>query len=87
MNLKLLQDLLKNLRIPESYYSLNSGLKYDAFIIEEQDGKWIYFYFDEKGNREDEHVFYNENEVCEYLLKKIQTEYEYPSDKYTQSKS
>lgn len=77
MNVQELRRKLCDLSIPAAWYSINEGLKPDAYILEKVYGKWIYYYFDEKGNRQNEREFDSENSACLYLLDKLMTELKY----------
>ena len=68
---------LDKMQVPQSFYSINSNLKTDAYILNYVYGQWEYFYFDEKGNRLEEKIFSNEEEAAEFFLKKIQNEIKY----------
>ncbi len=50
-------------------YSLNGLLKPDSIILDNFDNKkiWRVYYFDEKGNTNNEKIFYSENEAVNYL--------------------
>ena len=78
MNIQELKNKLNKLNISENWYSINGGLKTDAYILDYVHGKWIFFYFDEKGNREDEKEFDNEDDACTYIFKKLMNEIKYP---------
>ena len=78
MNTIQLVDELDKLKVPKNYYSINGDLRTDTYILNNIYGKWEYYYFDEKGNREDYHEFENENEACEYMLTKLKAEINYP---------
>jgi hypothetical protein len=72
--------LLKELErreVPKRYYSINGDLSSDIHVLNQLYGKWEYFYFDEKGNRNNYHTFDNENDACEYLLKILVSEMGY----------
>lgn len=66
-----LLDMLKKNQVPESWYSLDDGLKMDAFVIIENYSCWEFFYLDEKGDRQDFHLFSREEEAYDYLWSKI----------------
>lgn len=74
MNVTQLINELDRMRVPKSFYSINDGLKTDAYILNYVYGRWEYFYFDEKGNRLDEKNFLNEEEAVEFFLKRIRSE-------------
>lgn len=74
MNIKKLKKEISRIGISPNRYSINSGLKIDAHILEECHEKWNYFYFDEKGFKRDERYFDNENDACNFLLERIKNE-------------
>lgn len=74
MNVTQLINELDRMRVPKSFYSINDGLKTDAYILNYVYGRWECFYFDEKGNRLDEKNFLNEEEAVEFFLKRIRSE-------------
>lgn len=82
MNINELLNELNKLKVSEKDYSLTGELKSDAFILNQDYGKWIYFYFDEKGNKEDYHEFETEDMACKYLLEKIKLELSYPTQQF-----
>jgi hypothetical protein len=53
MDLKTLKKKLLENNISESMYSIDDGLKPDAFILYRNYSKWECFYLDERGNRDD----------------------------------
>ncbi|WP_026473225.1 hypothetical protein [Alkaliflexus imshenetskii] len=62
--------------IPESWFLINNGSQEDTFCLEEVYGKW-YFYYYEKGNRENELIFDNVEDALEILYKKLLIEKKY----------
>ncbi|QHI37768.1 hypothetical protein IMCC3317_31500 [Kordia antarctica] len=64
-----LKKELSKLGLIDSDYSLNEGLKIDAMILENLDGLWRLFYYDEKGQESSITYHKNESESYEYLLK------------------
>jgi hypothetical protein len=82
MDAQELKRKLKNLNIPEDWYSIDGGLKPDAYILENIYGRWVFYYFDEKGNRQNERKFDSERKACLYLFDKILTELKYPPSKF-----
>ena len=59
---------LSKIGVIESDYSINEGLKPDAYIIEEYDGLWRFFYYDEKGEESQQSLFKNIEEAFKCLL-------------------
>lgn len=68
---KLKKKLVEN-NIPESWYSLDEGLKPDACILYKNYSRWEYFYLDERGGRNDYKVFYSEEKAFDHLWKKME---------------
>jgi hypothetical protein len=67
-------ELRKNLNfngIPQRWYLINEGKKSDTHILEEYNGLWKYYYFDEKGNIRNECHFRSEAEACKYIYDKL----------------
>jgi hypothetical protein len=61
---------LKSLGVSEDAFSLNDGLKSDAFIVEENYGMWYVFYY-EKGERCEERLFIEESKAYQYLFERF----------------
>jgi hypothetical protein len=62
-----LKEKLDNLAVNENLYSLNGNLLPDRVILYNSYDKWLVFYFDERGNRDEEQNFNSENEACQYI--------------------
>lgn len=77
MNISDLIEKLDKLGVPKRYYSINGNLSSDTYILNEVYGKWEYFYFDERGNRNNVKIFDNENDACQHLLKVLENEMNY----------
>ncbi|MDO4729394.1 MAG: hypothetical protein Q4B43_10390 [Bacteroidota bacterium] len=69
MNINELINKLEKKNISKDLYSLDGYLKSDALILREQSLCWEVFYFDEKGNEQDNKIFETESEACEYLYR------------------
>lgn len=69
MNISALVDKLTKENIPKNLYSLDGKLKADAMILRNQKMYWEVFYFDEKGNEQNNKKIKTEEEACEYLYK------------------
>ena len=82
MNIRQLEKELDNLGVPKDYYSINGHLSLDTYILNQVYTKWEYFYFDEKGNQEGYKSFGDENEACEYFLKKLRNEIKYSTSAF-----
>lgn len=65
---------LQTYDVPLSLFSLNEGLKPDAFILLESDGIWEGFYFDEKGNEHDRILYPSEEIAYDYLWANLERE-------------
>ena len=77
MNISNLLLNIEKLGVPKSYYSINGSLSSDTYILNQVYDKWEYFYFDEKGNKNDYQMFDNESDACECLLKVLEEEMRY----------
>ena len=82
MNKTQLEAELNKLKAPPNYYSINGSLISDTYMLNEIYGKWEYFYFDEKGSRQNYRIFENEDEACDYFLEKVKKELAYPPTIY-----
>lgn len=67
MNRSDLKNKLVELNVYPSFYSLDGDLLPDRIVLYQNYAKWEVFYFDERGNRDKEKVFFSENEACEYV--------------------
>ncbi len=67
MNKEELEDQLKELDVFRGFYSLDGELLPDRMVLYHNYNKWEVFYFDERGNRGKEKIFYSEDEACQYL--------------------
>jgi hypothetical protein len=67
MNKQELKENLDNLAVSKKFYSLNGNLLPDRVILYNSYDKWLVFYFDERGNRNEEQIFNSENEACQYI--------------------
>ena len=67
MNTRDLKKLLRNLNVPSSYCSLNGIELPDRIILSKESGKWLVYYFSERGNRSSEKYFSTEDEACQYI--------------------
>lgn len=77
MNVEYLVKKLDEIGVPKRYYSINGDLLADTYILNQIYGKWEYFYFDEKGNKNDCKTFDNENDACIYLFGILENEMKY----------
>ena len=58
---------LNKLNVVESFYSLDGQLLPDRIVLFQNYNIWDVFYFDERGNRDNERTFSTENEACNYI--------------------
>ena len=75
------RDLLINIKknnVPESLFSINQGLKPNAYILLKNYAKWEFFFLDEKGSRIDAQTFYDDDKAFDYLWEKLSFEIKYP---------
>ena len=55
------------LNVYPGFYSLDGELLPDRIVLYHNYAKWEVFYFDERGNREKEKIFFSESDACEYI--------------------
>ena len=67
MNVRELKERLQEMEIPETYYEINGHLLPYRYILNKISDSWEVFYHDERGNQNDYHKFYDEDEACLYL--------------------
>lgn len=77
INISSLLEKLNEIGVPKRYYSINGHLSSDTYILNQIYNKWEYFYFDEKGNKNDYKIFDNECDACYYLLRVLEDEMKY----------
>lgn len=71
MDINQLKKKLNDNAVPNSYYSINSDLIPNKYILNFIHGQWEYFYYDERGNQNDYRKFNIENDACDFLFKKL----------------
>ena len=77
MDIESLKKELKRLQVPERWYSINGSLQHDTYFLIQNYHRWEYFYFDERGNRNEYKVFTDEGEACEHFLRTMKQELAY----------
>jgi len=58
---------LKLLKVPQNYCSLNGIELPDRIMLSRESGKWLVYYFSERGERSNERYFSTEDEACQYI--------------------
>jgi len=71
MNTNQLISELHELGILPNYFSILEGLKPDSIILDYYHGIWKVFYFSERGQESDEHIFSSEEDACLYIYNKF----------------
>jgi hypothetical protein len=66
-----LHQKLEQNKIPPSWYSLNEGLKIDAFNIAEVDGAWECFYYSETGEKNNSIIVDDAEKAYHWLWQKV----------------
>lgn len=66
-NRKELKCKLDDLDVFPEFYSLEGNLLPDRIVLFHNYSKWEVFYLDERGNRNNEKVFFAENDACDYI--------------------
>lgn len=67
MNRGELKQKLDELEVNSSFYSLEGELLPDRIVLNQNYDKWEVFYFDERGNRNNEKTFSSEYNACNYI--------------------
>jgi hypothetical protein len=67
MNTNELRIKLDKLGINPNFYSLDGELLPDRIVLYNLYSEWQVFYFDERGNRDNEKIFNSEQKACEYI--------------------
>lgn len=67
MNKDILKKELDKLGVNPNEYSLNGNIESDKIVLYQNHSKWEVFYFDERGGRNCEKVFCNEEDACSYI--------------------
>jgi hypothetical protein len=67
MNRNELKYKLDKLNVFIGFYSLEGELLPDRIVLFHNYDIWEVFYFDERGNRNNEKLFSSENEACKYI--------------------
>ena len=68
MNRSDLKKVLEKIGIDPRFYSLDGTLLPDRIVLYISSSSWIVFYFDERGNRNNELEFNSESKACEHIL-------------------
>ena len=77
MNIAYLVKKLDEIGVPKRYYAINGDLSSDTYILNQIHGRWEYFYYDEKGNKNDYKTFDTENDACMHILNVLKNEMKY----------
>lgn len=75
------QDLINNIqasKIPASLYSIEEGLKPNAYILYRNYDKWEYFFLSERGDKLDQRIFDKSEIAFDFFWEKLQNELKYP---------
>ena len=65
------KDLIKNLPISGTYYSLDGKQKPDCLILDKSQNKWKVYYFSERGSVHNEQFFETEEDACQYIYSEL----------------
>lgn len=76
MDKKELKQKLDELAIYPGFYSLDGELLPDRIVLYHNYDKWEVFYFDERGNRNSEKVFFSESDACNYIYEQFRIQKE-----------
>ena len=72
MNREELKNKLDELKVNPLIYSLYGELLSDRMVLYQSCDDWIVFYFDERGNRDNEKIFNSESDSCKYIYKEFE---------------
>lgn len=78
MTLKEFKDNIRKFNVPNELYSLEDGIKANAYILNKNYEKWDFFFLDEKGDRNNFIQFDDSQEAYSYLWSKLENEMKYP---------
>jgi hypothetical protein len=78
MTQKELEEKIRLSNVPDHFYSLNDGLKSNAYILYKNYAKWEFFYLDERGGRNTFKEFTNDEEAFDFLWTMLEKEMKYP---------
>lgn len=78
MTYQQLIDSIKQNGIPSDWFSINDGLKPNAYILNRNYIGWDFFFLDERGQRIGYKVFTDEGEAFDFFLQKLILEKKYP---------
>ncbi len=67
-----LKLLFEKNHVPAHYYSFDSRVGSDTYVLEHRSDDWL-LYYTERGNRFEEQQFVTEDEACRAMLAKVQT--------------
>ena len=67
MNREELKNKLDELGVYAGFYSLEGELLPDRIVLYHNYAKFEVSYFDERGNRDNERVFFSESDACNYI--------------------
>jgi hypothetical protein len=67
MDIRELEELLRQGKVRPDWYSLDGKLIPDRMIIRQQEDGWHVFYFGDRGEMTNESIFGSETEACKYL--------------------
>ena len=70
MKIPEMQNLIKINNIPDDAYSINRKSQDESLCIQKNANIWEVFYY-ERGLKNSVHTFKNEDEACEYFIKKL----------------
>lgn len=72
MTKNLFKEKIYQNNVPDSWYSINEGIKLDSYILIKNKDYWDFFYCDERGETSLHRIFENENLALDFLWEKIE---------------
>ncbi len=63
---------IEKYKIPDGWYSINNGVKFNACILIDNKSYWECFHFDERGEYHNWTILNNEEEALDFLWKEME---------------
>ncbi len=72
MTFKEFSNNINEKSIPESWYSIDNGVKFNASILINNKSYWEFFDYDEMGEKHNWKILNNEEEALDFLWKQME---------------
>jgi hypothetical protein len=80
-NIAELRKSLEKMDVKKTWYSICENYQGDTYVVTFENNCWMFFYFDEKGNKENIRMFDNESDACSFFYETIVKELKTPTSK------